>query len=161
MCFSVNASSADSFDLIIRVTSRAITFVNQISKNTLATLKQVWNNDKATGTEPTSVNGLPIPRLILSFATQPRNIGNMASTHNTPNTLNRKCANAALFAVVLATMAARFAVIVVPMFSPNTMDAAISNPIHPLAHMTSVNAIVAEEDCISIVKAVPISINKM
>lgn len=85
----------------------------------------------------------------------------MESTHTTPNTLKRKCAKAALFAVVLATMAARFAVMVVPMFSPSTMDAAISKPIHPLAHMTNVNAIVAEEDCINMVKAVPISMNRI
>ena len=161
MCFNVKASSAVSFDLMIRVTSLAITLVNHINKNTLATLKHVWNRDKATGTEPTSVNGFPIPKLILSCATHLRNIGNMASTHATPNKLNRKWAKAALLAVVLATMAAKFAVIVVPMFSPKTMEAAISNPIHPLAHMTSVNAIVAEEDWIRIVRAVPISMNSM
>lgn len=30
--------------------------VNQIKISTLATLKQVWNSDSATGTEPTLVN---------------------------------------------------------------------------------------------------------
>ncbi|MFR4039106.1 MAG: hypothetical protein ACLTZT_16105 [Butyricimonas faecalis] len=52
ICFKVKASSADSFDLMMRVTSLAITLINQISISTLATLKQVWNNDSATGTDP-------------------------------------------------------------------------------------------------------------
>ena len=58
-------------------------------------------------------------------------------------------------------MAARFAVIVVPMFSPKTMEAAMSNPIQPFAHMTRVSAIVADDDCISMVSAVPISMNRI
>ena len=40
------------------------------------------------------------------------------------NKLNNKCALAALFAETFATIAAIFAVIVVPIFSPNTIAAA-------------------------------------
>lgn len=58
-------------------------------------------------------------------------------------------------------MAARFAVIVVPTFSPKTMEAAMSYPIQPLAHMTKVSAIVADDDCIKMVSTVPIIMNKM
>ncbi|MPN60212.1 hypothetical protein SDC9_207937 [bioreactor metagenome] len=52
-------------------------------------------------------------------------------THITPVTLNTVWANAALFADVLATVAAMFAVIVVPIFSPSTIAAAISNGSQP------------------------------
>ena len=85
----------------------------------------------------------------------------MDNTHITPKTLNRKWANAALLAVEFATIAARLAVTVVPIFSPRTIEAAISKFIQPLAHMTSVSAMVAEDDCMRIVRTVPININNI
>ena len=69
------------------------------------------------------------------------------------------CARAALFAETFATDAAIFAVIVVPIFSPNTIAVAISNGIHPAFTITRVNAIVALDDCRTIVSRVPMSTN--
>ena len=48
----------------------------------------------------------------------------------TPNTLKTKWANAARLACVLAVSAARLAVIVVPMFSPNTSAAPSCRGLH-------------------------------
>ncbi len=109
-------------------------------------LNTVWKSDRAIGAASIWVVGLPIPRKTLNCSIHRRKKGKMDNTQMTPNTLKTKWAKAALLAVVLATIAARFAVTVVPMFSPKTMDAAISKLIHPLAHMTNVRAIVAEED---------------
>ena len=75
----------------------------------------------------------------------------------TPKTLNTVCALAALFADTFATAAAIFAVIVVPIFSPSTIAVAMSKGIHPAFTITSVKAIVALEDCRTIVSSVPIS----
>ena len=57
---------------------------------------------------------------------------------------------------MFAGMAAIFAVIVVPRFSPNTMAQAISYEIHPWLHIINVMAMVAEEDCKIIVNTDPI-----
>ena len=67
------------------------------------------------------------------------------NTQMTPNTLKQKWANAARLACVLAVSAARLAVIVVPMFSPNTSAAPSSRLIQPLAHIINVIAMVAAE----------------
>ena len=71
---------------------------------------------------------------------------NIRNNQITPNTLMIKWARAARLACTLATAAARLAVIVVPIFSPKTIAAAISNEIQPLLHMIKVIAIVALED---------------
>ena len=55
-----------------------------------------------------------------------RNQGKVMSAHTTPNTLKTVCAKAARLAEVLPTAAAILAVIVVPMFSPNTIAHAMS-----------------------------------
>ena len=85
----------------------------------------------------------------------------MAKTHITPNTLNKRCAIAALRACVLAVSAARLAVMVVPMFSPNTSAAPSSKLIHPLAHIINVMAIVAAEACTIMVSIVPIKTKRI
>ena len=75
----------------------------------------------------------------------------------TPNRLNMVCDIAARLACVLPTDAAMFAVMVVPMFSPRTIAAPISNGIHPLLHITRVRAMVALDDWSTIVRIVPIN----
>ena len=77
------------------------------------------------------------------------------SAHSTPNTLKMVCDMAARLACVLPTDAAILAVMVVPMFSPNTMAQAISKGIQPMLSMMSVMAIVADEDCRMRVSTVP------
>ena len=74
----------------------------------------------------------------------------------TPVTLNTVWAIAALLADTFPTAAAMFAVIVVPIFSPSTIAAAISKGIHPKLTITRVRAMVALDDCRTIVRAVPI-----
>src|SRR5690554_5716685 len=64
----------------------------------------------------------------------------------TPITLNIKWAKAVLFADMFAGIAARFAVMVVPMFSPMIIAAALEKSIHPCTAMISVMATVALED---------------
>ena len=81
----------------------------------------------------------------------------MKSTQITPNTLKIKWDKAARLAEILADSAARFAVIVVPMFSPRIIAAADSNPNQPLEHMISVIATVALDDCTIMVRTVPMS----
>ena len=58
----------------------------------------------------------------------------------------RKWMRATRLAVRLPTTAAKFAVSVVPMFSPRTMANALSNPIKPDTIAAKVNAVAAEED---------------
>ena len=161
MCFRLKASSVVSRMGINLVTIRAINRVNQIKIKTLVMLNTVWNRESAIGTELAFVAGLPIPRNIHNCSIQFKKMGNIASTQRTPKKLNTKWASAARLAVVLATTAARLAVTVVPMFSPNTIEAAISKLIQPLAHITKVSAIVAEEDCIRIVSTVPINMKRI
>ena len=72
----------------------------------------------------------------------------------TPNTLKIKWALAERLACIFPTKAARFAVMVVPMFSPKTIAAAISKGIQPLLAMTKVKAMAALEDCTVIVRSV-------
>ena len=71
---------------------------------------------------------------------------NTNSIHITPNTLNIKCAKAVLFADIFAGMAAKLAVIVVPIFSPMIMAAAAGKSIHPFAAIMRVRATVALDD---------------
>ena len=70
----------------------------------------------------------------------------MVRTHRTPKTLKTVWANAARLAFVFPTAAAILAVMVVPIFSPKTMAAAISNFNHPMSRNTRVSATVALDD---------------
>ena len=81
------------------------------------------------------------------------------STQMTPNTLKTKCAMAVRRACVFALSAARFAVTVVPMFSPMTRAMPWKMEIAPVAHRTIVIAISAAELCTSAVRIVPIRRN--
>ena len=91
--------------------------------------------------------------------TRRRNGWNRQNTQHTPKTLNSMWARAVRFAETLATEAAILEVMVVPMFSPRTIAAAISKGIYPLATRTMVMAIVAAEDwSISVIKA-PVTMN--
>ena len=78
------------------------------------------------------------------------------STQMTPNTLNTRCAIAVRRACVFALSAARFAVTVVPMFSPITRAMPWKMEIAPVAQRTIVMAISAAELCTSAVRIVPI-----
>ena len=79
----------------------------------------------------------------------------MQSTHNTPNTLNERCAMAARLAWVLAPIAAMFEVMVVPMFSPSTRAIPIYIGSTPLEQSTMVMAMRAADDCMQNVSIVP------
>ena len=76
----------------------------------------------------------------------PRNGLKRMKTQVTPKRLKRRWARAVLFALTLATEAAMFEVIVVPMFSPSTIAAAMVKGMYPWATRTMVIAIVAAED---------------
>ena len=65
------------------------------------------------------------------------------STQQTPTMLNNVWNRATRRAVGLPPMAARVAVMVVPMFSPSTMAAASSKSIHPAAAIVMVTAVAA------------------
>ena len=80
---------------------------------------------------------------------------NRINAQITPNTLKIVCDIAARLACVLPTAAAIFAVMVVPIFSPNTIAHAMWKGIQPMLSMMSVIAIVAEEDCSTNVNIVP------
>ena len=66
-------------------------------------------------------------------------------------------AKAARRAETLPERAARLAVMVVPMFSPSTIAAAISKGIQPWVHMMRVMATVALDDCTMMVRIVPMA----
>ena len=80
------------------------------------------------------------------FPTRARNGLKNINAQITPNTLKIVCDIAALFACVFPTDAAMLAVIVVPMFSPNTIAHAMLNGMNPILNMMSVMAIVADDD---------------
>ena len=148
-------SSSCSFCGIMAQTVRSINFTNHININTLQILKQVW---KADSLKETATAGSLVPIIFSTNHDTPCVKGtNRHNTHITPNTLNTRCANAALLACVLPVSAARLAVMVVPIFSPRTSAAPSSKLIQPFAHMISVIAIVAAEACTIMVSTVPIS----
>ena len=82
------------------------------------------------------------------------------STQITPNTLNTRWASAALRAWVLAPMAAKLAVSVVPMFSPMTRAIPWKIVIAPVVQRTMVIAIRAAELCTIAVRIDPIRRNR-
>ena len=106
-------------------------------------------------TENPAEAGLGRPHSSIKYPTNARNGLKSNSAHRTPKRLNIVCDIAARFACVFPTDAAILAVIVVPIFSPNTIAHAISNGIHPMLSMISVIAIVAEEDWSTRVSTVP------
>ena len=72
-----------------------------------------------------------------------------------------RCANAARRAWVLAPSAARFAVMVVPMFSPITRAMPRYMGSTPVEHNSMVIAMTAADDCTTHVMAVPMRRNMM
>jgi hypothetical protein len=84
-----------------------------------------------------------------------RKMGKRKIIHVTPIKLIRKWARAALLAVEFPINAARFAVMVVPIFAPNTIEAASPNGSHPSLASTRVNAMAALDDCTSMVNSIP------
>ena len=85
----------------------------------------------------------------------------MQSTQITPKTLNTRCASAARRAWLLAPSAARFAVAVVPIFSPITSAMPKYIGSTPVEQRRMVIAITAADDCTIQVIIVPISRNMM
>ena len=151
-------SSSCSFCGIILQTVFSIKCTNHINSSTLHTLKQVWKADSLKDTATPSASLTFIKSEIIQ-STIDKKGSNKISTQSTPKTLNMRCAKAARRACVLAVNAARLAVIVVPIFSPNTKAAPSSKLIHPLAHIISVMAMVAAEACTIMVSSVPINTN--
>jgi len=145
---------------MILQTAFSINLTNHIKKSTLHTLKQVWNAESLNDTATPSAGDTCITSSIIQ-STIERKGSNILNTHITPNTLNKRCAIAALRACVLAVSAARLAVMVVPMFSPSTSAAPSSKLIHPLAHIINVMAIVAAEACTIMVSIVPIKTKRI
>ncbi len=77
----------------------------------------------------------------------------------TPSMLNTVWIRAARLAFVFALKDARNAVMVVPMFSPNTTAAAVEKSIHPAYAMARVIAIAALDDWTMTVRRVPTRVN--
>ena len=152
-------SSSCSFCGIILHTVFSISFTNQIKRSTLQILNAVWKaeslNDTATAGSVDCITSVTNHEIAMV------NGLNRQSTQITPNTLNTKCAKAARLAGTLPVKAAKLAVMVVPIFSPNTKAAPNSKLIQPLAHIMSVMAIVAADACTIIVRIVPISTNRI
>ena len=111
--------------------------------NNVCTIEIAYNTEFD---EAPATRGLSKPIAMIIFETTFKNGWNRIRHHRTPNTLNTECPIAALLAETFATEAAMLAVIVVPMFSPRTIAAPISNGIQPLLHITRVRAMVALED---------------
>ena len=112
-------------------TNLAILSANQTRIIQFSMLNEVWNADKANLIDSESVNAEVLPMYTMNESTTERNGFKRIMIQSTPKILNMKWANAALLACTFPTNAAILAVIVVPMFSPNTSAAAISNGIHP------------------------------
>src|SRR5688572_2730600 len=81
--------------------------------------------------------------------------GSTGSIQTTPMILNNTCTRAAFLDSELPTHEAISVVMVVPMFSPRTMAAAISNGSKPFRHIVNVSAIAALDDCINAVNTIP------
>ena len=155
----LNSSSSSFLDGMMAQTVFSMNFTNQMRISTLQMLNVVWKADSIRGTA-TSVSVLP--KTLCTNHVMPLVRGEKTiSTQMTPNTLNIRCAMAARRACVLPVMAARLAVMVVPMFSPSTKAAPNSKEIHPLAHMMRVMAIVAADACTIMVSTVPMRTNRM
>ena len=116
----------------------------------------VPSGEVGPGTLNPSAAGLGKPnKFSVTKPTKRRNGLKRINAQSTPNTLKIVCDIAARLACVLPIEAAILAVIVVPMFSPNTMAQAMPNGIQPILNMMSVMAMVAEEDWRTRVRIVP------
>ena len=125
-CRRKSSSSSCFFGLITQHTNFSICGMNQMRIKALITLKLVWKAASvmvsfcAMGVLLMSVPiiSAPVPTTLLM--TKSMNGRKIISIQSTPNTLKNMWARAARRACVLADMAARFDVMVVPMFSPST-----------------------------------------
>ena len=106
-----------------------------------------------------TVFGFGKPKADTIEPTMFRNHGNTESTQITPKTLKNVCARAARFEVVFPIEAATFAAMVVPIFSPRIIAAAILNGMIPWVMSNMIIAIVAAEDWKQTVSKVPINKN--
>ena len=84
-----------------------------------------------------------------------RTYGITTIIQETPIILKMLWIRAERLACVLPTREANSAVIVVPIFSPKTMAAPISNGSHPFRHMVRVSVILALDDCTMTVRSAP------
>ena len=154
-----NRNSSSSFAGTILFTSFSIEGMNHTSTEVLSRLKKLWKQERATGIAAADCIG-SIPFVAnINLLIKNKNGLKSIKIQQTPIRLKTRCALAARFAVAFAMRAAMFAVIVVPMFSPKTKAAATSKPIKPCEHITSVTAIIAEEDWTITVSIVPIKTN--
>ena len=154
-----NSSSCSSLrGLIIQHTSFSIWGMNQMRMAVLIKLKAVW---KAASAKESCVGDWL--SAMGSRPTRPQTIRTKGkkkmSTHSTPNRLNKRCAIAVRRAWVLADMAARLAVTVVPMFSPITSAIPWKMVMAPVEQSTMVMAIRAAEDCTMAVRIEPMRRN--
>ena len=133
-------------------TSFSIWGVNHIKTNVFMVLNNVWNMASPT-------RGLYSPILETMNMSSFTNGLKSTTAQITPNTLNTVWASAARRASVVPIDAAILAVMVVPMFSPSTMAAPISNGIHSWLSMIRVMAMVALDDCNTSVSTVPVTTN--
>ena len=151
---------------MMATTAFSMVFTNQIRMKVLMVLNNVCNMDRPYNTDvpssdvgllttKPSVVGFGRPKSSIIIPTSPKKGLNRMSAHITPKRLNMVCDMAARFAWVLPTEAAILAVMVVPMFSPNTIAQAILNGIQPMLSIMSVMAIVADEDWSTRVRMVP------
>ena len=76
-----------------------------------------------------------------------------------PNRLNTRCARAVRFELILVDVAARFDVIVVPMFSPRMNATAFGKVITPHARSNIVILVAAADDCRQKVITAPMIMN--
>ena len=143
---------------MMRHTSFSICGMNPMSRAVLIMLKPVWKVASAkvrrTGSWTSAVVSMPT-----MWQTSRTNGKKKMSIHKTPNTLNSRCAMAARRAWVLALIAARLAVSVVPIFSPITRAMPWKMEMAPVEQRTMVMAIRAAELWTMAVRTVPISRN--
>ena len=151
-------SSSSSFGCMRAHTVRSINFTPHIRIHTLQMLKIEWKADNFVGDGDFRIAALeesvyyPVNHLH----------ERMENNQHPDNTeyIEYKMCQCCRLACVLAVNAARLAVMVVPIFSPNTRAAPNSRLIQPLAHMISVIAIVAAEACTIMVSIVPMNKNR-
>ena len=137
------------------VTSFSMNLVNHARMQVSNRLKSVWKS--AIPKTPAQMPGA-IPNVVVMQPTRPISGLNAISASTAPKTLKNVCTNAALFACIFASVAAMFAEIVVPMFSPSTIAAASSKLIHPQLSITIVS-VTAPVDCIPNARIHPMAIN--
>ena len=154
------------FGLMIHTTAFSMSFTNHINNNVLIVLNNVCNilspynaavlvSALPSTTANPSAAGLGKPKSSIILPTKAVNGLNNINAQITPKRLKMVCDIAARLACVLPTDAAIFAVMVVPIFSPNTIAHAMWKGIHPMLSIMRVMAMVADDDCSTNVKTVP------